>query len=130
MRLKIMLPTGVLVDEDVRKVTAEAGDGEITLLERHADLATTVVPGVLTFEPAGGGEEFVAVAEGTLVKCGGEVLVSTRRAARGRELGRLRDQVERQSQALDAHEEAARTALAKMEAAFVHRFIEIEHGAR
>ena len=67
MNLKVLLPTGVLLDEQVRKVNVEAGDGELTLLPRHVDMTTTVVPGVLVFETAGGREEFAAVAEGVLV---------------------------------------------------------------
>ena len=128
MNLKVLLPTGVLLDEEVRKVTVEAGDGELTLLPRHVDITTTVVPGVLVFETAGGGEEFVAVGEGALVKVGDEVLVSTRRGTRGTELGALERTVEDEFGQRDEQEEQARTALAKIEATFVHRFLELEHG--
>jgi len=128
MNLKVLLPTGVLLDEEVRKVTVEAGDGELTLLPRHVDITTTVVPGVLVFETAGGGEEFVAVGEGALVKVGDEVLVSTRRGTRGTKLGALERTVEDEFEQRDEREEQARTALAKIEATFVHRFLELEHG--
>jgi len=128
MRLKVLLPTEVLVDEPVRKIDAEAEDGALTLLPRHADLAATIVPSVLSFESPGGREEFVAVAEGALVKCGDEVLVSVRRGVRGTELGRLQEKVRKEFQELDEREESARTALNKIEATFVHRFIELEHG--
>ena len=50
--------------------------------------------GVLSFEHVGGREEFVALAEGVMVKCGAEVLVSTRQGVRGAELGKLRDKVD------------------------------------
>lgn len=130
MRLKVLLPTGVLVDEAVRKVGAEAADGELTLLPRHADLATALVPGVLSFESPDGVEGFVAVAEGVLVKCGEEVLVSTRKGVRGSELGQLRARIQEDFLALDEREESARTALGKIEATFVLRFVELEHGYR
>ena len=128
MKLKILLPTEILVDEEVRKVGVEAADGALTLLERHIEIATALVPGVLSFELTGGGEEFVAVAEGVLVKCADEVLVSVRNAVRGAELGELRRRVEEEFQKLDEREESARVALNKIEATFVHRFIELEHG--
>lgn len=129
MRLKVLLPTGVLVDEEVRKVGAEAADGELTLLPRHIDIATTVVPGVLSFERMNGTEEFVGLSEGVLVMCADEVLVSVRRAIRGTELGRLRQKIEEEFEELDEREESARIALNKIEATFVHRFIELEHGS-
>ena len=128
MNLKVLLPTGVLLHEDVRKVTVEAGDGEMTLLPRHVDITTTVAPGVLLFETAGGREEFVAVGEGALVKVGDDVLVSARRGTRGTELGALRQTIQNEFKRQDEQEEEARMALAKIEATFVHRFLELEHG--
>ena len=128
MNLKVLLPTGVLLHEEVRKVTVEAGDGEMTLLPRHVDITTTVAPGVLVFETAGGREEFVAVGEGALVKAGDDVLVSARRGTRGTELGALRQTIQNEFKRQDEQEEEARMALAKIEATFVHRFLELEHG--
>ena len=128
MRLKVLLPTEVRVDEEVRKIGAEGEDGELTLLPRHIDLTTTLSPGVLSFELPGGREEFVAVGEGVLVKCGREVLVSTRKGVRGSELGKLRERVQQEFTKLDERAETARTSLNKIEATFVHRFIELKHG--
>ena len=128
MRLKVLLPTQVLVDEEVRKISAEGEDGELTLLPRHIDLTTALSLGVLSFELPGGREEFVAVGEGVLVKCGQEVLVSTRKGVRGAELGKLRERVQQEFTKLDERAETARTSLNKIEATFVHRFIELKHG--
>ena len=128
MKLKVLLPTRVLVDEEVRKVSAEAADGDFTLLERHADLATSLVAGILSFESPSGTETFVAVGEGVLVKCADTVLVSARRGARGPELGALKAEIERESRDMDARERTARTALNKIEATLVQRFVELEHG--
>ena len=128
MKLKVLLPTEILVDEEVQKIGAEAEDGELTLLPRHIDLTTTLTPGVLSFELPGGREEFVAVAEGVLVKCGEQVLVSTRQGVRGTELGKLRQRVQEEFTKLDERAETARMSLNKIEATFVHRFIESKHG--
>ena len=57
MQLKVLLPTQVLVDEPVSKVVAEGEDGSFCLLPRHVDFTSALVPGLLVFEPAGGGEE-------------------------------------------------------------------------
>lgn len=128
MRLKVLLPTEVLVDEEVRKISADAEDGELTLLPHHIDLTTTLTQGVLAFEFPDGREEFAAVAEGVMVKCGEEVLVSTRKGVRGTELGTLQRKIEEEFSSLDERAETARTSLNKIEATFVHRFIELKHG--
>ncbi len=68
----------------------------------------------------------MAVGEGVLVKCGTEVLVSTTQAAAGPDLGTLREMVEKQFSLLDYKEKSSRTAVAKLEANFVRKFLELE----
>ena len=129
MNLKVLLPTEVLVQEDVAKVTAEAYNGSFCLLPKHVDFAAALVPGILSFETAGGREEFLAVDEGILVKCDEEVMVSTRNAMRGPDLGQLRLTVVERFTVLNDREKTARSAMVKIEAGFVRRFLEIQrHG--
>jgi len=128
MRLKVLLPTEVLVDEDAGKVIVEAGNGSFCLLPRHIDFVAALVPGLLSFESAQGREEFLAVDEGILVKCGPEVLISTRNAVRGPDLGKLRETVEKQFRVLDDRQKKVRAAEAKLESNLVRKFIELgEH---
>jgi F-type H+-transporting ATPase subunit epsilon len=130
MRLKVLLPTEVLVDEEVVKVIAEAENGSFCLLPRHIDFVAALVPGLLAFVPAeNGAEEFVAVDEGILVKCGPEVMVSTRQAVRGPELGRLKATVEQTFKVRTDQEKRARSALANLEANFIRRFLKLEEYA-
>ena len=67
--------------------------------------------------------------EGLLVKCGPEVLVSTRQAVRGPELGQLRETVEKTFKVLTDQEKRARSALANLEANFIRRFLKLEEHA-
>jgi F-type H+-transporting ATPase subunit epsilon len=129
MRLEVLLPSRVLVDEAVTKVVAEAENGWFCLLPRHADLVASLVPGLLTFTIPGGEERLVALDHATLVKCGDEVLVSAWRGATGTDLATLRAVVLHEFLALDDHERAARSALARLEAGVVRRFVEMESGA-
>ena len=125
----MLLPTEVLMDEEVNKVIAEAENGSFCLLNRHVDFVSSLVPGLLSYETAEGQEEFMAVDEGILVKCGLEVLVSTRNAVRGGKLGEIKETAKKQFGTLDERQRMTRTAVAKLEAAFVKRFIELEeHG--
>jgi F-type H+-transporting ATPase subunit epsilon len=125
MKLKVLLPTEILVDQEVTKVIAEAENGSFCLLPRHIDFVAALPPGILIFESAEGHEEFIAVDEGTLVKVGREVLVSTRNAVRSSELGTLKQIVEQEFRVLDDREKMARSASAKLEADLVRRFIEL-----
>jgi F-type H+-transporting ATPase subunit epsilon len=126
MRLKIMLPAEILVDQEVKKVTAEAENGSFTMLPRHIDFTAALVPGLLSFVTKDDDEEFLALDEGILVKCGSEVLVSTRNAVIGPDLGQLRDTIEREFKQLDEHERVTRSAFARLEADLVRRLIELE----
>lgn len=126
MRLKVLLPTHVLIDQAVTKVIAEAENGFFCLLPRHVDFVTALAPGMLSFISAEDEEEFLAVDEGILVKCGPEVLVSTRNAVAGPDLGALRQTIAEQFRLLDEREKMTRSALAKLEADFVRRFINLE----
>jgi F-type H+-transporting ATPase subunit epsilon len=119
----------VLIEEDVTKVVAEAHNGFFCLLPRHVDFVAALVPGILSYEIGSGREVFLAVDEGILIKCSQEVLVSTRNAVRGPDLGQLRLTVVEKFEALDEREKSARSAMAKIEAGFVRRFLEIQgHG--
>ncbi len=126
MRLKVMLPTEVLVEAEAGKIVAEAHNGSFCLLPRHVDFVAALVPGLLSFESPEGRESFLAVDGGILLKCGPEVLVSTRNAVLGEDLGTLEEAVERQFRVLDERERKARSALARLESDFIRRFIELE----
>ena len=125
MRLKVLLPTEVLLDVPVTKVVAEGENGSFCLLPRHRDFVTAIVPGILSLCRADGTEEYLAVAEGVLVKSNSDVLVSTRNAVRSPDLGLLRNTVRTQFQLLDERERVARAAIAKLEADFTRRFIQL-----
>src|SRR5512139_4053050 len=109
MKLTVTLPNGVLVDQEVTKVTAEAENGSFCLLPRHIDFVAALVPGLLSFENAAGDEEYIAVDEGILVKCGPQFMVSTRNAVRGEPLGELRTAVRERFRAMDESERQARS---------------------
>jgi F-type H+-transporting ATPase subunit epsilon len=121
MRLRVLLPDQVLLDEAVEKIVAEGQEGSFCLLPRHVDWAAALVPGILCVHTAEGGEEFVAVDEGILIKHGPEVLVSTRNAVRSGDLAELQRVLRRRIRNLDERERLARAALARLEAMAVRR---------
>ncbi len=126
MRLKILLPTEVLLDEEVVKVVAEAENGFFAILPRHIDFVAALVPGVLTYVDSNGRERFVGTDHGTLVKQGHMLFVAALNAVAGEDLATLRQVVEEAFLELDDRERSARSALGRLEAGIVRRFIELQ----
>lgn len=128
LRLRLLLPVRTLLDEPVTKIIAEAMDGEFCLLPRHVDFVSALVPGILSCVRPDGAERYVAVNGGILVKQGFDVSVSTGEAVTGDALERLRERVEREFLVVDEHERTARSALARLEAGVLRRFVQLrEH---
>ena len=129
MTLKVRLPAEILFEEEVTRIRAEAENGWFGLRPKHIDFVTALVPGVLTFQPAGKPEEYLAIDRGVLVKCGAEVALSTRQAVRGTNLSQLKQEVERQFLVEREHERAAKALESKLEADLVRRLLEAEKHA-
>jgi F-type H+-transporting ATPase subunit epsilon len=108
----------------VTKVVAEAENGSFGILPKHIDFVAALVPGILSFESAGE-EEFLATDEGVLVKCASDVMVSTRKAVRSKDLGMLKQTVEREFRTLDERERKTRSILTKLEADFAKKFLKM-----
>ena len=128
MKLTVLTPIKVLIDRPVTKVIAEAENGYFCLLPNHVDFVAALVPGLLSFTMETGQEIYVAVDEGFLVKCGTEVVVSTRNAVEGEDLGSLKQAVIEQFQVLDEQEKLTRSALAKFEVSMMRHFRELGYG--
>ena len=125
MRLVVQTPGGRVLDRETTKVVAEAENGFFCLLPRHIDFAASLVPGILSYECGEGETRWLAVDAGTLVKKGDRVDVAVRDAVEGADLGTLEEAVRKRFLALDERERAARTAIAKLEANFVRRAVEL-----
>ncbi|WP_029525778.1 F0F1 ATP synthase subunit epsilon [Polaromonas glacialis] len=129
MNLKILLPFKVFAEKSgVSRIVSETHAGSFGLLPMRRDCVAALTPGILIYETEAEGEVFVAVDGGVLVKTGPDVLVSVRRAMRGADLGQLRQAVEQEFLALDAHEQNVRSVLTKLETGFLRRFATLQHG--
>ena len=124
MRLKVLLPMKILVDQETTKVVAEAEDGFFGILPKHIDFVAALTPGILSFESVGE-EKFMAVDEGILIKCADDVIVSTRNAVITKNLGELKQTVEKEFGTLNERERKTRSILAKLEADFTKHFLKI-----
>ncbi len=126
MYLKILLPTEIFYQSEVTKIMAEGEQGFFTLLPRHIDFVSGLVPGILYIYPELNEEKYIAIDQGILVKCGSEVLISSRHAIKGTNLETLEKIVKEQFKMLDEQEKKARSASARLEAGIIRKFIEFE----
>src|SRR5476651_132351 len=128
MNLKILLPFQIFADKTgVSRIVAETRDGSFGLLPHRLDCVAALAPGILTYETEVGGEVFVAVDEGVLVKTGPDVLVSVRRAIGGTDLGQLHAAVEKEFLQLDETERNERSVSARLETGLLRRFVTFQH---
>ena len=130
MQVKILLPSAVFLEHAAKKLVAEGPNGFFCLLPRHIDYTNALVPGILTLEHVDGQIAYYAVSEGILVKIGRQVLLSVRDAVRGETLEDLKKAVDSQFLQLIRQEQASRTALKKLEADTIRRFMELGEKTR
>lgn len=124
MKLRIFLPTRILLETDVASVTATGLNGSFGLRPRHIDYVSALAPGLLAYRTtAESKEQFVAIDRGILVKQGDEVRVSVRNAVADAPLEELANVVENRFAELDEHERQVQTAVARLEADFLRRFM-------
>ncbi|MGM0689468.1 MAG: F0F1 ATP synthase subunit epsilon [Bacillota bacterium] len=122
MNLKILLPAGVLLEEQVEQVTAEAENGFFSILPRHIDFIAALVPGIFYYVTPDHEEHFLALDEGILVKQGDQVYVSAARAISGETLEVLGDAVDNELKVLGESEKKSRAVMARLEADTLRRF--------
>lgn len=123
MTLKVLLPFEVFAEiPDVSRIVSETREGSFGLLPRRLDCVAALAPGILVYETKAGGEAFIAVDEGVLVKTGTDVLVSVRRASAGDDLGTLHAFVQKKFVTTGERDRETRSVSAKLEAQFLRRF--------
>lgn len=127
MRLLVVTPGEVVVDQKVDKINAEAVDGAFALLPRHVDFVATLVPGLLSFV-ADDDERLLAIDGGVLVKQRFTVRVATPEAIRGDSVLALQRALRASFEELGERERQSRSALAHLETDAVRRLIEMVEG--
>ncbi len=126
MMLKVLVPTEVLLERQVASLTAEGQNGSFCLRPRHIDFVAPLVPGLLYFvEEQGCAEGFVAIDQGVLVKYGSQVTVSVRNAVFGPRLEDLLNIVDERFGVMDDQQRMVRSAMTRLEADFLRRFMEL-----
>jgi F-type H+-transporting ATPase subunit epsilon len=126
MTLKVLLPFEVFANEvNISRMTVETVMGSVGFLPQRLDCVVALVPGILFYEDTEGQEVFLAVDAGVLVKTGVDVVISVRRAIRGKDLAHLQAAIKQQFLAQDTQEASIRKAMAKLESGFLRKFVSL-----
>lgn len=89
MKLRIVTPLSVVVDEDVDSLRAEDASGSFGVLEGHAPFLTTLAISIVSWWQAGR-ERFCAVRGGVLTVSGTtEIAIAAREAVAGDDIATL-----------------------------------------
>ena len=117
MRLKALMPSGVVLDREVVRVRFDARDGSRTFLPHHADFVTAVVPGLVSFNPVETPDEeiFMACDQGVLVKEGDLVRLSVRRAVISNDLAVLTKAIGEEFKKVEDERKTVNAAMARLE---------------
>lgn len=125
LQLRVMEPKKILVKTAVTKVIAEALNGSFCIKPNHIDFVSALKPGILEYY-TDEGDQFIALDEGILVKCGQDVLVSVLNGVPGTNLSELEETVREQFHKTEAMNKATDIALKGMEADLLMHFVELD----
>jgi len=126
MRLQILVPSHIVFDNEVARITAEGVSGSFGILQNHIDFVEPLSVGILSIRREGKDmpELFVALNGGLLVKERFRVMISTPEAILSEHLSHLVDTVEQEFLEINERERKTRSAMARLESDFIRRFIE------
>lgn len=80
LKLKIITPRRVVIEEEIKSITAPSFDGEITILPHHTNLFSLLQEGIIKIIKKNGEEDYLAVGGGYIETDGEEVIVLVSRA--------------------------------------------------
>lgn len=79
LKLKVITPKKIALEEEILSVTAPTESGEITVLPRHMNLFTLLVEGIIKIKKTSG-EDYLAIGGGYLQTDGKEINILVSRA--------------------------------------------------
>ena len=125
MEVALHTPSRALFNGPVLRLNAVSSNGGFGILPNHVDFVTTLVPSVLVLTLNDSTERFFGIDEGLLIKQGHNVKMVVRRAVESDDLDSLTSTVADSFIDMEDEERIARTALSRLEANMVRRFVHL-----
>ncbi|HSR05452.1 MAG TPA: hypothetical protein VLM88_12765 [Proteiniclasticum sp.] len=125
MRVRIIVPGKLFLDQEVDKITAPGAEGSFQILPRHIDVVWTLQSGILIVT-TGEKDTYFAINQGVLVKEKDLVQISSYQVVESTSLEELQETVEKNFRILDEEEKKLSRILDKLEADTLIRLAELE----
>ena len=125
MRVRIIVPGKLFLDQEVDKITAPGAEGSFQILPRHIDVVWTLQSGILVVT-TGKKDTYFAINQGVLVKEKDLVQISSYQVVESTSLEELQETVEKNFRILDEEEKKLSRILDKLEADTLIRLAELE----
>ena len=125
MQAALHTPSRVIFNDSILRLNAVSTNGGFGILPNHVDFVTTLVPSVLVLTLSDSSERFFGIDEGLLVKQGPHLKMVVRRAVESADLDSLTSTVADSFIDMEDEERVARTALSRLEANMVRRFVNL-----
>ena len=125
MEVALHTPSQTLFNGPIVRINAVSSNGGFGILPNHVDFVTTLVPSVLVLTLHDSSERFFGIDEGLLVKQRHHVKMVVRRAVESNDLESLTSTVADSFIDMEDEERIARTALSRLEANMVRRFVNL-----
>ncbi len=130
MRLRVTVPTRVVLDREVTYVQAEDPSGRFGILPGHERYMTAVVPSILVYRYSVGGkgerEAYIAVRHGVLRVTTEEVQVAVREAHASDDLAALQEEIRKARENRSQRSYRSTRSLYRMQIAAWRRLMEYE----
>lgn len=125
MEAALHTPSRVIFNGSILRINAVSTQGGFGILPNHVDFVTTLAPSVLVLTLNDSEERFFGIDEGLLVKQGPHVKMIVHRAVESADLDSLTTTVADSFINMQDEERIARTALSRLEANMVRRFVNL-----
>ncbi len=129
MKLRVTVPTRLVLDREVTYVQAEDPSGRFGILPGHEPYLTTLVPSILVYRYREGGgerEAYLAVRQGVLRVTKEEIQVAVREAHASDNLASLQEEVRSAREGRDVRSYRSTRSLYQMQLAAWRRLMEYE----
>lgn len=126
MKLRVLTPTEVVLEQDVIHVTAEDPTGSLGIRPGHTSLVTPLVASIVTARAPGGSERYVAVDGGVMLVAGDVVEIVARRAVASQDLAHLEGTVLEEFDKEEQLSRGNRLAFEKMRLGLMRHVIEVD----
>lgn len=130
MKLRVLTPSEVILEQDVTHVTAEDPTGSLGIRPGHATLMTPLVPGIVIARSESGSQRYVAVNGGVMLVDSNTVEIVSRQAVTGTNRAELETKVVAGFEKDNDDDRANRAAFEKLRISFMRGVVELDMADR